>query len=240
MAIQQYNVLTRRDRTTAIYIDAMARMYGLVAAGIAVTGGTIWVGDKIGVGEVIFGYGWIGTLLIFGAAIGMVFAASAAANRGYIGLGTTLYIAFTAFEGFVLSPILTIFTTETIGVAFILTACIFLAMSLVGLTTKRDLSKLGPILFIGLFGAIAVSFVNIVLLNSDTLFLVVNLALLPIFIGLTVWETKQVKELVGQAAMQGEEDVANRVAVVGSIGLYLSALNIFLILLNLLGFASDD
>ena len=64
--------------------------------------------------------------------------------------------------------------------------------------------------------------------------------MLPLFLALTVWETKQMKELAQEAAMAGDVKVANQVAVTGSIGLYLNALNIFLILLNLLGIFSDD
>ena len=113
-------------------------------------------------------------------------------------------------------------------------------MSVVGLTTKRDLSKLGPMLMIGLFGVIIVSLINVFLLQSSMLFLLVNIILLPIFLALTVWETKQMKELAQQAAMDGDEKAATQVAVIGSIGLYLNVLNMFIIILNLLGFLSGD
>ena len=127
-----------------------------------------------------------------------------------------------------------------IGLAFMLTAGLFVAMSAVGITTKRDLSRLGPMLFIGLIGMIVISLINVLLIRSDGLFLLISLLLLPLFLALTVWETKQVKGLAQEAAMAGDAQAANQVAVLGSIGLYLNALNIFLILLSLLGFASDD
>ena len=87
---------------------------------------------------------------------------------------------------------------------------------------------------------IVISFVNILLIRSDGLFLLINLALLPLFLALTVWETKKMKEMAQEDAMAGDAQSATQVAVQGSIGLYLNALNVFLILLNLLGFASDD
>ena len=127
-----------------------------------------------------------------------------------------------------------------IGVAFILTAGLFVAMSVVGLTTKRDLSKLGPMLIFGLIGVVVVSLINVFLLQSSMLFLLVNIVLLPIFLALTVWETKQMKELAQQAAMDGDDKAATQVAVIGSIGLYLNVLNMFIIILNLLGFLSGD
>ena len=240
MSTEQYSIYVAQDRVNAIFTDAMARMYGLVALGIVTTGAAIWVGDMLGVGNVIFSFGWIGMLLMIGIMFGMLMGANAAVAKGNTGLGTVLYLGFTGLEGFFLSPILTTFTTGTIGMAFILTAGMFVAMSVVGMTTKRDLSKLGPMLIFGLIGVVIVSLINMLLLGSGLLFLLINIVLLPIFLGLTVWETKQMKELAQDAAMRGDVQVANQVAVIGSIGLYLNALNIFIILLNLLGFASDD
>ena len=78
------------------------------------------------------------------------------------------------------------------------------------------------------------------LIQSSGLFLLISLLLLPLFLALTVWETKQMKELAQEAAMRGDQKAATQVAVLGSIGLYLNVLNIFLIVLNLLGFVSND
>ena len=142
--------------------------------------------------------------------------------------------------GLFLSPILISFTTKTIGVAFLLTGGLFVSMSLIGLTTKRDLSRLGPMLMFGLIGMIVISLVNVLLIQSSGLFLLINLLLLPLFMALTVWETRQMKVLAQQAAMRGDERAASQVAVIGSIGLYLNVINMFMIILNLLGFASGD
>ena len=240
MATGQYSIPYGRSRADAIYTDAMARMYGLVAIGVVTTAAAIWVGDMLGIGSIIFGFGWIGMLLAFGIIFGTLYAASTVVQKGNIGLGTALYLAFTGMEGLFLSPILMAFTSEMIGVAFLLTAGLFVAMSAVGLTTKKDLSKLGPMLIIGLVGVVIVSMINVFLLRSDMLFLLVNIILLPIFLALTVWETKQMKELAQQAATDGDEKAATQVAVIGSIGLYLNVLNMFMIILNLLGFLSGD
>jgi FtsH-binding integral membrane protein len=227
-------------RADAIYTDAMSRLYGLVALGIVTTGAAIFIGDRVGVGQLIVGFGWLGYLAAFGVMIGTLIAAGKVVAGGNTGLGTVLYLTFTGLEGLFLSPILLAFTTEMIGLAFMLTAGLFVAMSAVGMTTKRDLSRLGPMLFIGLVGMIVISLINVLLIRSDGLFLLISLLLLPLFLALTVWETKQVKGLAQEAAMAGDAQAANQVAVLGSIGLYLNALNIFLILLSLLGFASDD
>ena len=219
MSTQEYfGVPFNRTQANAIYTDAMSRMYGLVALGVITTGAMILVGDRTGVGDVFFSLGWIGWLLMIGIMFGTLMAANAVVAKGNTALGTVLYLAFTGIEGLFLSPIIVQFEGQTIAMAFLLTGGLFVAMSAVGMTTKRDLSKLGPMLLIGLVGLIIVSLINMLLIQSGGLFLLINILLLPLFLALTVWETKQMKELAQEAAMHGDEKGAMQVAVLGSIG----------------------
>ena len=240
MLRDQYSIGFGRERANEIYTGAMSRMYGLVALGIITTGAGIWVGDRIGLGEVILNIGWLGFLVGFGLIFGMLMAANGLAMKGRTGPATAVYLTFTAMEGLFLSWIVSRYTTETIGVAFLLTAGLFVGMSAIGMTTKRDISRWGPMLIIGVFGMIVISLVNIFLLQSSVLFLLINIVLLPLFLALTVWQTKQMKVLALQAAEQGNYEAATQVAVIGSIGLYVNFLNIFMIILSLLGFVSRD
>ena len=240
MLRDQYSIGFGRERANEIYTGAMSRMYGLVALGIITTGAGIWVGDRIGLGEVILNIGWLGFLVGFGLIFGMLMAANGLAMKGRTGPATAVYLAFTAMEGLFLSWIVSRYTTETIGVAFLLTAGLFMGMSAIGMTTKRDISRWGPMLIIGIVGLIVISLVNVLLLQSSMLFLLINIVLLPLFLALTVWQTKQMKVLAMQAAEQGNYEAATQVAVIGSIGLYVNFLNIFMIILSLLGFVSRD
>ena len=240
MLRDQYSIGFARERANEIYTGAMARMYGLVALGIITTGAGIWVGDRIGLGDVILNIGWLGFLVGFGLIFGMLMAANGLAMKGRTGPATAVYLAFTAMEGLFLSWIVSRYTTETIGVAFLLTAGLFVGMSAIGMTTKRDISRWAPMLIIGIVGLIVISLVNILLLQSSFLFLLINIVLLPLFLALTVWQTKQMKVLAMQAAEQGNYQAATQVAVMGSIGLYVNFLNIFMIILSLLGFVSRD
>ena len=235
MSAGQYSIPFSRSRADAIYTDAMARMYGLVALGVTITAGAIWFGDMINIADLIFGYGFIGMIVSFGIAFGTLWVAGSTVRAGHVALGTGLYLVFTALMGLFISYIITVFTTTSIAAAFVSTAALFGAMCLIGMTTKRDISKFGPILFIGLFAAIIVSLINMVLLQSSGLYILINIVLIPIFLGLTIWETKQMKDITQEAAMRGDEKVATQAAVIGSIGLYLNALNLFLIILNLFG-----
>ena len=239
MSAGQFSIPFSQDRANAIYTDAMARMYGLVALGVVVTSIGIWVGDMIGAADLIFGFGFIGIIVAFAIMFGTLMLASSRVRAGSIGLGTALYLVFTGMEGLFISYIISVYSTTSIATAFVSTAALFGAMCLIGMTTKRDLSKLGPILFIGLFAAIIISMVNMLLLQSSGLYVLINIALIPIFLGLTIWETKQMKDIAQQAAMSGDEKAATQAAVIGSIGLYLNALNLFLIILRLFGGSRD-
>ena len=227
---------TERYSASAIFTSAMLRLYGLVAAGIIITGIGAIFGDAMGIGRLIYGNGWIGFLLAFGFTIGMLLAANYAAQRGHIGVGTALYFAFTFTMGLFIAPRLALAPTAHILTAVISAGAMFVAMSVVGYTTKRDLSGLGSMLTICLLALASVMFLNLFILGSGPLFILLNLLLLPVFLGLTAWETKDVKQMAQEAATNGDSHSAAKIAVVGSIGLYLNVLNLFLIVLNLLSF----
>ena len=157
------------DRANVIYTEALFRMFGLVALGVMVTAVSIWVGDALVVGKIIFGNGWVGFLLYLGAVFGTLIASSVVANRGMLGLATVLYLGFATLEGFFISPILELATGESMATAFVLVAALFIVMAAIGLRTKRDLSGLGSMLFFMLLGAVAVIFLNLFLFQSGSL-----------------------------------------------------------------------
>ena len=224
------------DRANAIYTEALFRMFGLVALGVMVTAVSIWVGDALVVGKIIFGNGWVGFLLYLGAVFGTLIASSVVANRGMLGLATVLYVGFATLEGFFISPILELATGESMATAFILVAALFIVMAAIGLRTKRDLSGLGSMLFFMLFGAVAVIFLNLFLFQSGALQTIISIILFPVFLGLTIWETRHMKVRAQEAAIEGDAASANKVAVQAAIGLYLNVLNLFLIVYDWLPF----
>ena len=241
MATRKYSNAFRRSRFDAIYADVMAQLYGLTALGIAIIAATSWFGEFTGIGNVVYGFGWVGLVVAAGAFVGVILGAAAAVGRGHIGLGAALFVAFAGMAGLIMSPIQMVFTNGTIGVAFLLTASVFVAMSVVGMTTKKDLSKRGPVSMIGLGGVVIISLINIFLLRSDTLFLFFSIILLPLFLALTVWETKHMKELAEEAAITGGGRAVTQVAVIGSIGLYVWVVsNLFIFFPNPLAFLHRD
>ena len=190
------------------------------------------IGSALNVGQVIFGNGWIGFSIYLGAVFGTLIAANVVANKGLLGLATFLYLGFASLEGLFISLILEVATGESMAVAFVVVAGLFVVMAAIGLTTKKDISGIGPMLFSLLFGAVAVILLNLFLFQSGALQTIISIVLFPVFLGLTVWETRHMKVRAQEAAIEGEAASANKVAVQAAIGLYLNVLNLFLIVFN--------
>ena len=228
------------EAADSIFSGAMTRLYGWIALGMVTTGAAAWLSHQAGLLESILeNFGLIGYFVVLGIWMAGIFGLSFLAGRVSPAVAGGLYLAFTALTGLMISYIFWAYTGDTIILAFALTTGVFAVMSAIGYTTKRDLSGLGTMLFIGLIGVVIAGVVNI-FLGSNMLSWIVTLLALPIFLGLTVYETKQVKELAQEAARQGDEQAASRVAIMGAVGLYVIFLNLFLILLRITDFFNSD
>ena len=219
-----------------IYTSAIARMYLWITLGLVVTAAAAWFAYQL---DVLEDVGLWGYLVIVAVAIGLLFILHFSVQRLPSPITAALYLAFTAVEGVAVSYIFGAYTNETIVLAFGVAAGLFAAMSVIGFTTKRDLSKWGPILLFGLLGIVIVSLINI-FVGSGLLSWVVTIVALPLFLGLVIWETKEVKEEAQEAAAIGDTKAAWSIGIIGAVGLYLSFLNIFLILLRLLDWFNGD
>ena len=229
-----------QDAANAIFTGAMARLYGWIALGVITTGAVAWISYQAGIlDSILERFGLIGYLVVMGVWLAAIFGLSFAASRVPPAVAGGLYLGFTALSGLMISYIFWAYTGDTIILAFALTTGVFAAMSAIGYTTKRDLSGLGTMCFIGLIGVIIAGVANI-FIGSGMLSWIVTLVALPIFLGLTVYETKQVKEMAQDAAMRGDERAAGQVAIMGAVGLYVNFLNLFLILLRILDFFNND
>ena len=223
-----------QEAANAIFTGAMTRLYGWIALGVITTGAVGWLSYQAGVLEgIIENFGMIGYFVVLGVWIAGLFGLSFLAHRVPSPVAGGAYLVFTAITGLMISTIFWAYTGNTIVLAFVLTTAVFSVMSVIGYTTKRDLSGMGTMLMIGLFGVIIAGVANW-FIGSSMLSWIITLVALPIFLGLTVYETKQIKELAQEAAMLGDEQAASRIAIAGAVGLYVVFLNIFLILLRIL------
>ncbi|MBU2326978.1 MAG: Bax inhibitor-1/YccA family protein [Alphaproteobacteria bacterium] len=139
--------------------------------------------------------------------------------------------AFAAVMGLSLSSVFLVFTGTSIARTFFITATMFGTMSLYGYTTKRDLSKFGSFLVMGLIGVIIASVVNM-FLGSSALQFAISVIGVVVFVGLTAWDTQNIKE---QYAENVDQESQQKLAVFGALSLYLNFVNLFQLLLSLTG-----
>jgi FtsH-binding integral membrane protein len=168
------------------------------------------------------------------APLVMVFVISFGIQRLQPATAQMLFWAFSALMGISLSSIFLVYTHTSIVRVFFITAASFGALSLYGYTTRRDMSGMGSFLLMGLFGIIIASLVNIFVASSALQFVVSVVGVL-VFAGLTAWDTQRLKNdyIYGYASAGGA--VAERAAITGALSLYLNFINLFTLLLQLLG-----
>ncbi len=221
----------------------MLRVYNYMAAAVALTGVVAYatfnaavVTDATGkitaltsFGQTIFsGPVMIGLLL---ATLGLVFFISFRIDRLQYSTAMTLFGVYAALLGVTLAPIFVTYTGTSITRVFFISAASFGALSLWGYTTQRDLSGMGSFLIMGLFGIIIASLVNI-FLKSSGLDWAISVIGVGVFAGLTAYDTQRIKEMYDS---MDDDGTIGRKAIMGALSLYLDFINLFLMLLRLVG-----
>ena len=150
-----------QEAADSIFTGAMTRLYGWIALGVVTTGAVAWVSHQAGILESILeNFGMIGYFVVLGVWLACIFGLSFLASRVPPAVAGGAYLVFTAITGVMISYIFWAYTGDTIVLAFVLTTGVFAVMSGIGYTTKRDLSGLGTMCMIGLFGVIIAGVVN--------------------------------------------------------------------------------
>lgn len=164
------------------------------------------------------------------AEIGLVLLISGGLRKMNAGIATGLFFLFAIVNGLTLSIIFVVYQLAAIYKTFFITAGVFGAMSVYGYFTNRDLTRVGSFLTMALFGLIILIVVNIFWANS-TLDWIISAAGVLIFIGLTAWDTQQIKQMAYADPSMGE----GRLSTLGALSLYLDFINLFLYLLRFFG-----
>lgn len=168
------------------------------------------------------------------APLGFVLVLSLGVNKLSTSAAQALFWAFCATMGASLTNIFIVYTSESIVRVFFITAATFGAMSIWGYTTKTDLSRMGSFLMMGLFGMIIAGLVNI-FMQSSALQFALSLIGVVVFTGLTAYDTQRIKADYTQYAYAAGMDGANKRSVYDALSLYLNFINLFMLLLQLLG-----
>ena len=211
----------------------MAQVYGWMTCGLLLTAVVAWYAANTP--SIIFAL-QSNQILFFGliiAQLGLVFVISGMINRLSGAAATSLFMLYSALTGLTLSSILIMYTGASIASTFIICAGMFGAMSVYGYTTKRDLSGLGSMLFMGLIGIVLASLVNIWLKSPALMWAVTYIGVL-VFVGLTAYDTQKLKSM-GAQLDSNDRDNFRKYSIVGALTLYLDFINLFLMLLRIFG-----
>ena len=167
------------------------------------------------------------------APLGFVFFLSARIGTMSASAAQITFWLFAAVMGISMASIFLVFTGESIARVFFVTAATFGAASLYGYTAKRDLTSMGSFLFMGLIGIVIASLVNLFIGSSALQFAVSVIGVL-VFTGLTAWDSQRLKsEYLGSYQYGGE--LAAKGAIMGALSLYLNFINLFMMLMQLMG-----
>ncbi len=220
---------------TAIQVNAFIRsVYNWMAIGLALTGFVaFYVANDESLIRLIFG----NRLIFFGLIIGelaLVFTISARVHKMQSSTATALFVLYAALNGVTLSAIFLIYTRSSIATTFFICAGTFVACSVYGWTTKRDLTSFGGFMAMGLIGIIIASVVNM-FLRSPGMHMIISYIGVLVFVGLTAYDTQKLKTMALTQPIGLDAGVARKGAILGALSLYLDFINLLLMLLRILG-----
>lgn len=232
----EYNNYYDKGQTLAqssVFAVLMRNVYTWMACGLAMTALTAMI---VGRNE-----NWVYTIATSGMYLGLLIAEvllvlflSARINKMSFATAGLMFAVYAILNGVTMSLIMLVYTAESIAQAFFVTAGTFGGMSLVGYFTKKDLSVMGRTLMMALIGLIIATVVNIFWQNS-MIASILNYAGVIIFAGLTAYDTQKIKVMFQQNQHTGINDQTNKLALMGSLELYLDFINLFIYILRLLG-----
>ncbi len=216
----------------AAFPALMRKVYGWMALALVITGLTSFmVASSPALVQAIYSNS-IAFWVLMIAEFGIVWYVSARIDRLSIMSATVWFTIYSVLNGAVLSFVFLAYTMTSITQVFFITAGTFGAMAFIGTTTKRDLTKFGGILLMGLIGIIIASIVNL-FVGSSMFDLILSYIGVLLFVGLTAWDAQQIKRALYMAPDAGES--AQKIALLGALNLYLDFINLFLYLLRIFG-----
>jgi FtsH-binding integral membrane protein len=211
--------------------DYMLQVYNYMFLGLGITGLVAYgVGHVPSLLYAIHGtpLRWVAML----APLGMVLYLSAKINSMKFSTAKTLFWVYAAVMGLSLSSIFAAYTGASISRAFFISASMFGGMSLYGYTTKKDLTSLGSFLIMGVIGLVVLMIINM-FVQSSAMQIMISLAAIAIFVGLTAYDTQKIKNYYYQFGAHSEQ--GKKAGLMGALALYLDFINIFIHLLRLVG-----
>ena len=220
---------------TQVQVNEFIRsVYNWMAIGLGLTGVVaFYVSNSETLLKLIFGNQFIFFGLIIGELV-LVFTISARVHKMQASTATSLFVLYAALNGATLSAIFLIYTRSSITSTFFICAATFIVSSIYGMVTKRDLTSLGQFMFMGLIGIVIASVVNL-FVRSSGMSLIVSYIGVVVFVGLTAYDTQKLRTMALSQPDGLDSGTVRKGAILGALTLYLDFINLFLMLLRILG-----
>ncbi len=209
-------------------------VYNWMAIGLALTAFTaFYVANSPAILNAIYGNPIALPALII-VELGFVFFLSARIQRIQASTATLLFVVYAVLNGVTLSYIFLAYTATSIVSTFVVCSATFLACSIYGMVTKRDLTSMGGFLMMGLIGIIVASVVNL-FVKSTAMGMIISYIGVLVFVGLTAYDTQKLKSMAHTLPDNATGAMVRKGALMGALALYLDFINLFIMLLHIFG-----
>mgnify|MGYP001138511362 CR=1 FL=1 len=218
--------------------DFVRSVYNWMGIGLALTG---FIALYVSTSEAMVGLILGNRLIFFGliiAELALVFSISGMVHKMSAGTATGLFVLYAALNGLTLSFIFLAYTQASIVRTFFVCSGTFLVCSLYGWKTGRDLTSWGGFLIMGLIGIIVASLVNL-FIRSGAMTMIISYIGVLVFVGLTAYDTQKLKHMALSQPAGLDGSTIRKGAILGALSLYLDFINLFLLLLRILGQGRD-
>ena len=224
----------KSSQTQVIVNEFIRSVYNWMGIGLALTGFIAYfVSNNEQIQSLIFG----NKLVFFGliiAELALVYIISARVNKIQASTATSLFILYAALNGATLASLFLVYTSSSITSTFFICSATFVACSIFGMTTKRDLTSMGGFMTMGLIGILIASVVNM-FIKSSAMNMIISYIGVIVFVGLTAYDTQKLKHMAMTQPSGLEAGVVRKGAILGALSLYLDFINLFIMLLSVLG-----
>ncbi len=235
--IMQNQSIPLNTSQAQVRVNAFVRgVYNWMAVGLGLTGLVAWV---VASDQNLMMFVYKTRWLFFIGEIALVFALAARVNRMKASTATGMFLFYAALNGATFSFIFLAYTGTTIFQTFFICAASFLALSIFGWVTKKDLTGLGNFMMMGFWGILIASIVNLIFIKSSGMHLIISYIGVLVFAGLTAYDTQKIKAMALSQPAGLDAGVVRKGSIMGALTLYLDFILMFQFLLAIMGGGRD-
>jgi len=216
-----------------VFKTVLRRVYLMMTLGLLTTAGTAYIGSLPYFSNLIFSTPFLFLGLVIAELILVIVLTAALRHLTAVSAGL-LFFFYAAINGVTLSAIFLTYTPGNIFVAFLITASLFGAMTIIGYSTRKNLDSWRGYLLVGLISMIILSLVNL-FVGSSQVEWITSIVLIFIFLGLTIYDTQRIKKMISSSMLYGHTGMLTKLGIIGALSLYLDFVNLFLRVLRIFG-----